>query len=393
MFSIHQAKQIILDHTLTIESTSISIQEALNFTTSFDILSPIDLPPFPQSSMDGYAFLFKSLHTHTCLDIKHKIAAGDESTYLIKESEAVRIFTGAPIPHGADTVVMQEKTEIKDGKLYILDTGLTSGSNYRNQGSEINLNALALPKGARLTPAAIGFLASMGIRTVEVYRRPKVCILVTGDELASLGQKLNYGKVYDSNSYTLSSAIKQAGIDAIDIRHIPDQIESLKQALMSALDQNDIVILTGGVSVGDFDFVTQAAEAVGVNTLFHKIKQKPGKPMYCGKKEHRFVFGLPGNPASALTCFYEYLEPALKKMMGQKSSIQIINVPITAQYKKPVGLTHFLKANYDGHRVTPLDAQESFRLKSFAQANALIVVGEDETEIKLNQEVEVHLLP
>lgn len=393
MLTIHQAKEVILKHTTTCTPITVRIEHALNKILSSDISSPIDLPPFPQSSMDGYAFKYSSLSTHQSLEVIHKIAAGDQSSYEVSEGEAVRIFTGAPIPAGADTVVMQEKTEIKEGRLYIPDTNLIEGANYRNKGSEIKAGSIALRQGTRITPAAIGFLASMGIQEIEVYRDPTVCILVTGDELNPLGQTLQYGKVYDSNSYTLSAAFKQAGINTITVKHIPDQIEILTQTLRTAITGYDIIVLTGGVSVGDFDFVAKAAEHAGVNTVFHKIKQKPGKPMYFGTYENKFIFGLPGNPASALTCFYEYIEPAVKKMMGSASAVQIIKAPITEMYKKPPGLTHFLKANFDGLLAIPLDAQESFRLKSFAIANALIVIDEETTEVSKGDFVEIHLLP
>jgi molybdopterin molybdotransferase len=403
MLSIHQAKQAILNHTFQLNSIKIPIYKALNYTLAKDILSPIDLPPFPQSSMDGFAFAFNSIHTHHGLELKHKIAAGDESIYHIQQGEAVRIFTGAPVPAGADTVVMQEKTEIKEGRLFIHDPHLTTGSNYRNKGSEIKAGDLALLKGTRIGPAAIGFLSSMGINKIEVYKIPSVCILITGDELASIDQPLKHGQVYDSNSYTLVSAFKQAGITEISIKHIPDQIDLLAKTMKEVLNQSDLLVLTGGVSVGDFDFVTKAAEAIGIQTIFHKIKQKPGKPMYFGtyhsvsdineKNNPKFVFGLPGNPASALTCFYEYIEPALKKMSGSTSGIKTLHVPITSGYIKPAGLTHFLKAIFDGLQVTPLDAQESFRLKSFANANALIVLGEEVKEVIQGQLVEIHVLP
>ena len=405
MISTYQAKQIILENTNVLSSAIIDIKNALGKVLSAAIVSPIDLPPFPQSSMDGYAFKFENLIHHSSLEVKHRIAAGDESEYMLHDGQAVRLFTGSPIPFGCDTVVMQEKTELKNGRLYIHDHNLIAGSNYRNKGSEIKAGAIALPKDTRIAPATIGFLASMGIGQVEVYRDPSVSILITGDELTALDQDLKFGKVYDSNSYTLNAAFNQSGIAHIAIKHIPDHIERLKECLQEAIKENDIVVLTGGVSVGDFDFVTQAAEAVGVQTIFHKIKQKPGKPMYCGQYktrerigltagEHKcLIFGLPGNPASALTCFYEYIEPTLKKMMGSKSAVQIIHAPITSFYKKPIGLTHFLKASFDGNKVTSLDAQESFRLKSFALTNALIIIDEDSTEVNIGQLVEVHLLP
>lgn len=398
MISVQQACHLVLEHTQPLIPKMVPLRKALNQVLAVDLYAPIDLPPFPQSSMDGYAFAFESLVDSKVLEVKHIIAAGDTATYRVKRGEAVRIFTGAPVPAGADTVVMQEKTVLQDGKISIQDPSLVLGSNRRLAGAEINANAVALSKGTHLGPAAIGFLASMGIEEVLTYPYPVISILVTGNELAHPGQPLQYGKVYDSNSYTLDAGFRQMGVDQISVRHLPDDMESLKIALHDSVNTSDVIVLTGGVSVGDFDFVTRASEEIAVKTIFHKIKQKPGKPMYFGAFDHEnskspLVFGLPGNPASALTCFYLYVEPCIKKMANQPSSIKSITAPITADYKKPSGITHFLKAHFDGTMVTPLDAQESFRLKSFARANAIIQINEDAVEIFSGDPVDVYLLP
>lgn len=393
MISIQEAKQLIFDHTRISPVIDISIEGSLGQVSASDIYSPLDLPPFPQSSMDGYAFSYYDLNTPEGLQIVDQIAAGDSSAIQIKRGQAVRIFTGAAVPEGADTIIMQEKTEIRNQRLFILDLALAPGTHLRPKGSEIKAGDLALPKGHILGPSAIGLLASMGLTKVSVYAQPSVAILITGNELVPPGHTLPYGKVYDSNSFTLSAALEQTGINEITVIPVTDQVELLTNALQSALDKYDIVLLTGGVSVGDFDFVIEANQRCGVKQVFHKIKQKPGKPFYFGIRDNKYVFGLPGNPASSLTCFYEYIEPAIQKMMGKSSGIKIVRAPITSAYSKPAGLTHFLKANFDGSQVTPLDAQESFRLKSFARANALIVIEENTTLIQVGEEVEVHILP
>lgn len=393
MISIQEAKQLIFDHTLAFTIIELPIEESLGLVTASDILSPLDLPPFPQSSMDGYAFSYSDLNSPEGLEIVNQIAAGDSTDHPIHSGQAVRIFTGAAVPKGADTVIMQEKTEIRHQRLFIRDQSLTPGTHLRPKGSEIKAGDLALPKGSLLGPSAIGFLASMGLTKVSVYAIPSVALLITGNELVSPGQPLIYGKVYDSSSFTLTTALQQTGIKEILVVPVTDQVDLLTNALQSALDKYDIVMLTGGVSVGDFDFVIEANQRCGVKQVFHKIKQKPGKPFYFGVRENKYVFGLPGNPASSLTCFYEYIEPAFQKMMGKPSSIKIVRAPIKVAYNKPAGLTHFLKANFDGIQVTPLDAQESFRLKSFARANALIVIEENTTSIQVGEEVEVHILP
>ena len=393
MISVREAKQLIIDRLLISRVVEIPLSVTLNYVLAESVYSPLDLPPFPQSSMDGYAFSYSDLNNPQGLFIVDQIAAGDSTVNPIHSGQAARIFTGAAVPKGADTIIMQEKTEIRNHRLFILDQSLLPGTHLRPKGSEIKAGDLALSKGSLLGPASIGFLASMGLTKVKVYDKPSIAILITGNELEPPGQTLPYGKVYDSNSFTLKAALQQIGINDITVIPVTDQADLLTSALQSALEKYDIILLTGGVSVGDFDFVIEANQRCGVKQVFHKIKQKPGKPFYFGVREGKYVFGLPGNPASSLTCFYEYIEPAIQKMMGKSSDIKIVRAPIKASYIKPAGLTHFLKVSFDGIQATPLDAQESFRLKSFARANALIVIEENTTSIQAGEEVEVHILP
>jgi molybdopterin molybdotransferase len=343
--------------------------------------------------MDGYAFLFSDWKKNKSLKIKGEMTAGSNESFALSPDTAVRIFTGAPLPPGADTVVMQEKIKIENNLLIIEDENLVQSTNVRAKGSEIKTGELALAKDTLLLPPAIGFLAGFVITEVLVYPHPSISIIVTGNELQEPGKTLEHGQVYESNSFSLEAALKQLHITGVKIYKAEDTLEKVEQVLKETLQQSDIVFLTGGVSVGDYDFVVKAAAQNGVEKIFHKIKQKPGKPFYFGKKENKLVFGLPGNPASVLTCFYEYVEPALKKMIKQKSAVQIMQVPLATDYKKATGLTHFLKGFYDGKTVTLLNAQESYRLRSFAIANCLIKIDEEIIECKKGEPIEIHLLP
>ncbi|HLG39541.1 MAG TPA: molybdopterin molybdotransferase MoeA, partial [Chitinophagaceae bacterium] len=204
---------------------------------------------------------------------------------------------------------------------------------------------------------------------------------------------LQPGQIYESNSFSLQAALKQLHISEVKVYKAEDTLEKVTQVLKEALHQSDMIFLTGGVSVGDYDFVADAAAQNDVKKAFHKIKQRPGKPLYFGKKENKLVFGLPGNPASVLTCFYEYIEPALKKMVKQKSGLQIVRAPLAASFRKTAGLTHFLKGFYDGKEVAALHAQESYRLSSFANANCLIKIDEEVAVCEKGESVEIHLLP
>jgi len=391
MISVSDAKQIIRQQARRLPAVRLPLSQAAGHTLAADVFATTDIPGYQQSSMDGYAFVFTDKSSP--LQIKGELPAGATTPLTIGKQEAVRIFTGAPLPSGADTVVMQEKVSIDNGILTILDEQLQAGHNVRPQGAEIKKGALAMQEGCLLSPAAIGFLAGIGETAVAVYPTPVISLIITGNELQEPGQALAFGQVYQSNSYMLEAALRAAGIHQLNIFKAADDLHALQQTLTTALRQSQVVLLTGGVSVGDYDFVVAAANACGVQQQFHKVKQKPGKPLYFGTLDHKLVFGLPGNPASVLSCFYQYVLPALEAMTVKPASVQTIKAPLAAAYTKNAGLTHFLKGNYTDGKAWPLGAQESFRLSTFAQANCLIGLDEERTHYEAGDVVTVYLLP
>ncbi|MGB4398778.1 MAG: gephyrin-like molybdotransferase Glp [Daejeonella sp.] len=393
LISVSEARELISKHIKLLDPINVPLLDACGLVLSQDVYAKTDVPPFNQSSMDGYAFNYDSWEMSGQLKISGEVAAGSSANKSIEPQNAIRIFTGAPVPDGADTVVMQEKVKVDRERLLIEDNNLTKGMNFRAKGSEIKSGALALEKGTLLSPAAIGYLAGVGIHEVKAYPKASVTVILTGDELQKPGATLNYGQVYESNSFALNAALKQMGVTNIDFSSSQDTLEALIHVIAQALNKSDIILLTGGVSVGDYDFVVRAATANGVEQVFHKIRQKPGKPLYFGKKGKLVIFGLPGNPASVLNCFYEYVLPALAQMSGGKTALTSLNVKLKTALKKPAGLTQFLKGHYDGESVSDLKAQESFRLSSFAKANCLIKLEEGKTEYSGNEIVEIHLLP
>lgn len=204
---------------------------------------------------------------------------------------------------------------------------------------------------------------------------------------------LNFGQVYESNSYSLSAALQREGIYDIKILTAEDNLETLTNVIASALKSSDVVLLNGGVSVGDYDFVIKAATACGIEQVFHKVKQKPGKPLFFGKKGNQLVFGLPGNPSSVLSCYYNYVLPALKMLSNKTNNIIEMSAELTHTYKKPAGLTHFLKGQYSNGKATPLNAQESYRLSSFAVANCLICLNQEQENFEVDETVNILLMP
>lgn len=390
MITVAAAKEKIRSHAQPLPAVWLPLRAAAGCTLAVDVFAPDDLPRYAQSAMDGYAFRFADRQQFPALTVRTVVAAGDEANFILGKGEAVRIFTGAAMPAGADTVVMQEKTNVEAGVLWIRDEGLVCGSNVRSVGFEIAKGALALAKGGKLTAGAIGYLASMGMNKVMVHPRPAVALLITGKELQEPGTPPQAGKVYEANSYSLQAALQQYGITEVSVKKLTDSLEATSTALQDALADADLVLVTGGVSVGDFDFVVPAAAQSGVQPLFHKVKQRPGKPLYCGIADTKMVFGLPGNPSSVLTCFYQYVVPALEIMMQQKSLLQVGTLPLAQEVEKKTNLTHFLKGRSDGASVTPLPAQESYRLSSFAVANCLIEIPEESDMLPMGTPVTVY---
>lgn len=391
MISVNEAKQIIMQSAFPKKSAVIALSEAFGLVTSEDVIASTDIPNFAQSSMDGYALKFED--RNQSLSVIGKMPAGATRQLKIENGEATRIFTGAPLPENADTVVMQEKIRIKNGFLTVEDEKLEKGINVRPKGAEVKKGEVAMKSGTYLSAAAIGFLAGIGCSEVSVYTPPKVAVILTGNELQDPGNPLEFGQVYEANSFQLKAVLNQIGVKNIQIFRAQDDPNELHKVLEKAINQNDIVLLNGGVSVGDYDFVTEVANMCGVEEKFHKIKQKPGKPLFFGTKKNKLVFGLPGNPSSSLTCFYEYVLPALEKCMGLTSKLIETTATVTHDYPKNAGLTNYLKAFYSGGKVTPLHAQESFRLHSFAQANCFIVLPEESSGCKANETVTIHILP
>jgi molybdopterin molybdotransferase len=391
MITVARAWTLIKEHVMTLAAVKVNLKEAGGLVLAQDIIASKDVPSFSQSNMDGYTFCFNE--NNQPYTIVGEVAAGASQIKAIEKGTAVRIFTGALVPEGADTVLMQEKAKIDGVVLTVLDEKIKKGDHVRAIGSEIKKGERALTKGMILKPAAIGFIAGMGIEKVMVYPAPRIGILVTGNELQTVGSDLKEGQVYESNSYTLMAALEALNIKEIKVKQVKDDLVQITNELNSLIKETDIVLMTGGVSVGDYDFTLMAFDNCQVKTVFHKIKQKPGKPLLFGLKAEKIIFGLPGNPSSVLTCFYEYVLPAIEKLTYQTVSLKAIQAPIAHTFKKLQGLTHFAKAMYDGENVTLLTGQESYKFASYAVANCLAILPEEVEEITKGTIIHIHLLP
>lgn len=289
---------------------------------------------------------------------------------------------------------MQEKVSIENGKLIINENSLGVGSNIRSTGSQIKKGDVVLKEGHVINPGTIGLLASLGITKVKVSSSPRVTLIVTGNELIKPGNPLNDGQVYESNSYCLLAALESIHVSSVKIISVGDDETHIKEKIKSAIENSDLVLATGGISVGKYDFVGKAFHELGVNNIFYKVSQKPGKPLFFGKLNACLIFGLPGNPAASLSCFYEYVFPAVKIMQGnQNIFLQKQMLPIANDTPKKEGLALFLKGKISDGKVDILHGQESSNISSFSAADCLIYLPAQKGNISAGELVEVHILP
>jgi molybdopterin molybdotransferase len=383
MISVSEALALVDQHTQTLSVEMIPLDLAMGSTLGADISAPISLPSFRQSSMDGYAFIHDG---QTDLMLIGESKAGDFQNLLIQKGEAVRIFTGALVPEQADTVVMQEHVEKTDSGIRVLKMP-PKNLNVRPIGEQIKAGDLALKAGTRINVPIIGFLGGFGLKEIPVIRKPSVSILVTGNEIQSGQEQLKAGKIFESNSLMLKLALESMGIIVKQVLTASDNQEETREAIETGLN-SDVLIISGGISVGDYDFVKEALEKNEVKEVFYKVNQKPGKPFWFGKKDQTYVFALPGNPASTLMCFLVYVAPAILKMhsgMPIGLSLQQGNLATTIQNN--FGKTLFLLAKEENGSIELLPKQASSMLISFSQSNAILVFPADQEELKAGETI------
>ena len=352
--------------------------------------------------MDGYAITSEDIK-NACesspveLVVIDTVRAGDFPNFTVGPKESVKIMTGAPLPKGTDSVVKIEDTEEKN-KIVKIKKPAGPGNNLRYKGEEIKKGEIALEKGHELKPPSLGFIAELEIKNIKVYRKPKLALLITGGELIGLDEDLKPGKIRDTNSVILKSALSHEKVELCYVDRVKDEFSDIEKNLEKNLENCDVVIITGGVSVGEYDYVKDVLKNLGVQTVFWRVSQRPGGPMFFGKKDNILFFGLPGNPASSLVCFYEYIRPSLHRMIG-KSNFFLLEVEaiLLEEVSKKIGKTQFLRGlltkKDKTFQVRPSGLQGSHILKSFAGSNCLIIFPKDETILAAQSRVTVHVLP
>lgn len=391
MKTVTEALKIVEDNVYSkTQVISRTIETAYQYVLAEDSISPIDMPPFQQSAMDGYAVNYQCQDKPIC--VIGEVAAGQTHHFNLLPNEAVRIFTGAEVPLAANMVIRQEDVIQKKEQL-IVNAFPKINANIRPQGEQIRKLEMALPKYHLLNEASIGFLASIGVKLANVYAMPTVAIISTGDELVAMGEELKPGQVYDSNSLMLKAALKVKGFDSCTIIKVKDNFIDTVQAIEFALTKFDVLLCSGGISVGDYDFIGKALEKNNVETKFYKVKQKPGKPLFFGKKGETYVFGLPGNPAACLTGFYIYALPLLNKLKGgQFSGLKMRQAKLSSNYVRKGDRAEFLKGQVIDDKVEILEGQSSAMLKSFSLANCLIYIPIHKKEFQTGDQVSYYEL-
>lgn len=354
------------------ETESVPILEALGRVLAVDQISTINVPPLDNSAMDGYTFRFSDFSQSKPLPISQRIAAGEVGLPL-EPATAARIFTGAPIPPNADTIVMQENAEVVEGTIYV-KSDVKKGQHVRPAGQDIKKGACVLAKGKKLQPQEIGLLASIGVQSVEVYRRLTVAVMSTGDELVEPGHTLSEGQIYNSNRYTISALLKALDCDVLDGGIVSDNLANTCKQLETLAQQADVIISSGGVSVGEEDYVKAAVESLGELNLW-KLSIKPGKPLAFGAVGATPFFGLPGNPSSVLVTFGICARPYLMRTQGL-TEINPVITKVEAAFELPKAGTRqeYLRVKICDGKAQVHPNQSSGVLASASWANALAVI-------------------
>jgi molybdopterin molybdotransferase len=400
MIQVQEARDKILSQIKFKGIEKVTLDQALGRVLAEDVVSRINNPPLDNSAMDGYALMAEDIQSATPekpvkLEVVEEIAAGYTAKGTLKPGQAMRIMTGAPIPPGANAVLMQEDTQ-KDGSAILCLDKADVEENIREAGEDVKVGEQVIKKGTTLSPAHIGMLAVIGRSQIPVGQRPIVSILSTGDEILELDESPQGPQIFNSNGHMLAAQIKSAGGIPVYLGIAKDTEKDLMEKFEWAL-KADIVVSSGGVSVGDYDLVKASLKKMGQDMLFWKVAMKPGKPLAFGRIGNTPIFGLPGNPVSSFVSFEQFARPSIRKVQGCSDlSHKTVQAKLTRTIKKKAGRLHFLSAIVswtDGeYTVTPAGEQGSGILKSAANANGLLIFPLEAEEIKQGQNVAVQLL-
>lgn len=396
MTSFEEARRIILSNISLLGAEQIALQDLQGRITAEKIVAPFPLPFFDNTAMDGYAVRMADQQKFSCLPIAGYIPAGGVAPNEITPGSAIKIMTGAPVPHGCDAIVPLEDAEESGQTVHVRET-VTAGQHIRRAGEDVKQGETLLPAGTLIRVPEISMLASLGINQVRVRRRPTVAILATGDELIEPGQPLTEGRLYNSNSATLAAAVREAGAIPLLLGIAADERSSLEQRIREGLTA-DVLITAAGVSVGDRDFVREILGECGVKQLLWKVNIKPGKALAFGTHDGKPVFSLPGNPVSSMICFEQMVRPALLKMVGHPRPVQpLLFATLRKEMRKKAGKILFARVHLEvsqGRLVAwSSGRQETGLQKTMRLAEGIAVLPEDRVVFHAGEEVPVYIFP
>jgi molybdopterin molybdotransferase len=380
MLTPEKALEKVLQIVLPLGSELISHQHLLGRTLAQQIISPLDLPPFDNSAMDGFAVISADLTTkETSLELLETIGAGEVATQTVNSGKCLKIMTGAPVPIGADAVVMREETCEENGRIKFKATAKAQ-QNIRLKGSDVKSGQSVLETGSKIGAAQWAMLAGLGIAQAQVFQRPRIGVLTTGAELISVGTPLQVGQIYDSNSFALHGMIEATGAELVEVRRVDDSVEAVKRALLDLTSKCDLIVTSGGVSMGDFDPIRDVLHEIS-QVHFWKISMKPGKPVLFASLEGVPIFGLPGNPASVMVTFEEFVRPAILRLSGRKFLYRpTVQARLSHPIQRSAGRTEFMRAYIEwddetANYVASVNGEQgSGRLSTMTNANALLVI-------------------
>ena len=400
MLNYEDARALVFQNVKPLEKCNRSLTESQGLALSDNILAPHGMPSFDNSGVDGYAVQAEDLaqasaENSVLLENLGYIAAGDSGNEKIHSSQCMQIATGAPLPEGSDSVVMVEDIEVEESKIRFTRS-IQEKENVRFQGEDIMEGDMIITAGTVIGPAQIATLATFGFSQVPVYRVPKVSIVSTGSELIDVVGQPQAGQIRESNRFMLAGMVMQEYCEMHKISMVPDLPQVLNEAFEEAL-QADMTLICGGMSIGEKDFARPILKKLGVEEIFWKIKFKPGKPLFFGRRDKTWIFGLPGNPASSYVLFEEFVRPALRKMMGRKVLEErmvkaTLEIPITKTYSRLHFMRGLLHEENGEFRVRPLKFQGSHSIGSMVRSNALIRVEADSPSIPAGSKVSVRPL-
>lgn len=397
---IDRARQLILDRARPLGQEQVAIDDALGRVLARDLDSPGPVPGFDSSAMDGFALRCEDVReaserSPVNLELVGESRAGHPLAHVLGPSQAAAISTGAVVPPGADAVIALERASARDGRVQISET-VELGNDIRLAGEDIAAGTLALPAGRTLDAAALGVAASLGHAELPCTRSPRVSTLTTGDELLEPGRAPRPGAIFNSNGRTIPALVRSSGASPRALLSVGDDARATRKAIAAALSDSEVIVICGGVSVGAHDHVRPALEQLGVQQHFWGIALKPGKPTWFGTREQQLVFGLPGNPVSAMVTFVLLVAPAVRALLGASTIRRRVRAVLECDYDKPPGRAHAvrcrLRAGEDGWRATPTGPQGSHVLSSMLEADALAIIPAACEHVGAGEQVELELL-